>query len=898
MDLDVEGVWAMLDPVRQVGARRTKAARLSKKLHKKDRDMASASSRVKTKMQQHNDTNIVRDTDRIEMDPADHQNARGWNRKWSPIGWLRSCWKAHKAQPSETLQGGPSRATPAAARPGRIMAWFFGGSASHIADVRAATASCFWELQRQKLESLPRTRLGVLEISFDETEHELQAETLDMGAVSGPLSLGMIHCNLSWYHDDTMERYPIILPPACLADQTAECLMALIKDRFPVNIGDLAEKAKIFIIAIDSDSAPSCLKVGKGIAHLPQLLGIQTSNTQLTLHPGCLMHQTAMVAASPLKYMKILNNMFAAATWLRRGKNRMLVKKEIKSAKVKPVFTEPRPSDIAYAESIMDLPNWSTDAELHDCVKTLLPEGLPAAVNPPAFLESIPGVEPKDNPRRQRRKRFRQMLTGNWRSQHPSSRTHSCPPGCCSNPEEVADKSFSALLEAWFDTNLQIPALNRWTKLFGPCWWLLVGLSCHNLLGQAMRKLLSQVRGNSHDDGASLPAAGEPMSMEEHRRLEEKRLNRTGRWLAQQHCRPNLATAAVTLRPLHAVLSKLFEGIREMPETMANTVVPFCSAVSNPARKLILYYMARLDDPHHPYWLPISNGQWQQYDLRTAATCTLIVVAELFMRLVKPFETYPWCLITQTELARLLRAKPCCVESFADGIKTMLQAAGRDARMIDWIHEIIKEALLACPSVNIPNEDRFARTAFHCRSNNGGVVTMEAVATRHVLCELGAQHGTAYRIWQGTQPKLERTSSGEVTFCNVWSAFVHCKTGQDWAALSSEWAQLSVEQKMVYNYIWHEAAVMRGASGSKTPKERSRLLHHECLKRRHRGQWGAMIGHSGQNFWKVDKLELRTMHGQAKFHLKYSRCQPLQSARSRYVGTCCSTDNASWTCLL
>ena len=53
--------------------------------------------------------------------------------------------------------------------------------------------------------------------------------------------------------------------------------------------------------------------------------------------------------------------MFAAATWLRRAKNRMLVKKEIKSAKVKAVFTEPRPSDIAYAESIMDLPPCSTD---------------------------------------------------------------------------------------------------------------------------------------------------------------------------------------------------------------------------------------------------------------------------------------------------------------------------------------------------------------------------------------------------------------------------------------------------------------------------------------------------------------------------------------------------------
>ena len=129
--------------------------------------------------------------------------------------------------------------------------------------------------------------------------------------------------------------------------------------------------------------------------------------------------------------------------------------------------------------------------------------------------------------------------------------------------------------------------------------------------------------------------------MEEHRRLQEKRLNRTGKWLTQRHCRPNLAIAAVTLRPLHAVVSKLFEGIRELPETMANTIMPFCSAKSNPARKFILYDLARLDDPNHPYWLPISTGQLLQYDLRTAATCTLIVIGDLFMRLVKPFETYP-----------------------------------------------------------------------------------------------------------------------------------------------------------------------------------------------------------------------------------------------------------------
>ena len=211
------------------------------------------------------------------------------------------------------------------------MAWFFGGSASHVGSVRATTASRYSELQKGVLEALPRTRLAVLEIGFDETEHDMEAHFPDMGTVSGPMSLGMIHCNLSWYKNDEMERYPIVLPPACLVDQTAECVMSLIKDRFPVDMGDLAAKANTFVITINSDSAPACLKVGTSIAELPNLLGIRTSRAQLVLHPGCLMHQTAMVAAAPLKYMRIPNNMFAAANWLRRGKNRLLVKKELKA---------------------------------------------------------------------------------------------------------------------------------------------------------------------------------------------------------------------------------------------------------------------------------------------------------------------------------------------------------------------------------------------------------------------------------------------------------------------------------------------------------------------------------------------------------------------------------------
>ena len=145
-NLDVDGVWNILEPVRAMGRERTASARHRAELNKKDRDTTSAMDRVNTKLQRHNETNIVREVDRIEMESASAASSknRGWNMRWSPVGWLRSCWRVGRpkpAQPGSTSTPSSSRDTPAAARPGRIMAWFFGGSASHVGSVRAATAS-------------------------------------------------------------------------------------------------------------------------------------------------------------------------------------------------------------------------------------------------------------------------------------------------------------------------------------------------------------------------------------------------------------------------------------------------------------------------------------------------------------------------------------------------------------------------------------------------------------------------------------------------------------------------------------------------------------------------------------------------------------------------------------
>ena len=123
------------------------------------------------------------------------------------------------------------------------------------------------------------------------------------------------------------------MPPAAIQDTSAESILAGIEARLPISLADLKSKADNFTLLLNSDSAASCLKLGKAFVEHPDML-IGPGLAVNVLHPGCLMHQTAIVASTPLKWMRIVNNLFAASCFFSKAANLARAKAAVKPAKV------------------------------------------------------------------------------------------------------------------------------------------------------------------------------------------------------------------------------------------------------------------------------------------------------------------------------------------------------------------------------------------------------------------------------------------------------------------------------------------------------------------------------------------------------------------------------------
>eukprot|EP00969_Alexandrium_andersonii_P016618 728185-Alexandrium_andersonii.AAC.1 len=86
------------------------------------------------------------------------------------------------------------------------------------------------------------------------------------------------------------------------------------------------------------------------------------------------------------------------------------------------------------------------------------------------------------------------MLSGDWEQTRPSAHLHLCPLGCCLSPQVAKKKAWKAVLSVWLNTVPRIPALNRWTKLYQPIVWFLMGISMHGLLPEAVQNVLNRAK--------------------------------------------------------------------------------------------------------------------------------------------------------------------------------------------------------------------------------------------------------------------------------------------------------------------------------------------------------------------------------------------------------------------
>ena len=116
------------------------------------------------------------------------------------------------------------------------------------------------------------------------------------------------------------------LPPAFLQDTTAETLWNAILSMLPIAMQHLLKKAHMLVIALLSDSAPSCVKLGK---HFRSSSHLQTESEvvkgRASVHSCCMMHQVALVVSRLMKNTKVLCPMFCSCTLMQKGTNKMRV---------------------------------------------------------------------------------------------------------------------------------------------------------------------------------------------------------------------------------------------------------------------------------------------------------------------------------------------------------------------------------------------------------------------------------------------------------------------------------------------------------------------------------------------------------------------------------------------
>ena len=387
---------------------------------------------------------VVRAGDEIRMDSVRKAPRKGRGTRWSPVGMLRVSWsrisgpivrKQHRA-------GGPAKlpAAPAGAssRSARMFADMFQAGWSHVARVRMTVANQYLQLQEAALTRLPRSRVTIVELALDETQHRLKvgrdigvhslcmlhaklavlvcflaailqlnlcqtpsrvvrcrrlfARSLALRQCSQFLSIYVFSSETSWtpgaqgspldsfgkqesssnlanktpaprrpasnVEMSNLENFlrcdivrvclpqvegqntqdgahgkldwqwhDVVLPPAVLASASAACLKEAIGARMPLGLDVLNEKADFFTLTMNTDSAAACL-----------LLGKMMEQSYPTLQPGCLMHQTAIVTSTCLRWLGIVDHTFAGACWLRQVRNRKALLQAMQSLDFEVLF--------------------------------------------------------------------------------------------------------------------------------------------------------------------------------------------------------------------------------------------------------------------------------------------------------------------------------------------------------------------------------------------------------------------------------------------------------------------------------------------------------------------------------------------------------------------------------
>ena len=575
----------------------------------------------------HNDQTAVRADDLLLLPGSRRERVRGSGRWQSllPSAFVRVAF------------GNPAGPQVDAARHNKL-------GPTHAKQVQWTAATLCVEGQaacvRQLLDS--EMPYAIFSVMMDETSFRLRCAG-DPPEVVPVLAL---HGHLTWQSAEGsgVKDEDVVLAPVAMCNQAADCLWPALQSRCPIDLLKPFPKAQLQAICTGSDHAKAMLKVWK-------YLESKLPSGTFFIRGLCKQHATGLCIAPVTLLFDLLCPAFCSVKLLHQG--------HFHSAYMQGIFFTIQRSLVRIVAA--DSPDWRPDPADQAHAQCLLEKCYYArdlhAIH--STDEELSAHKEKDARRRAQGGRLLRLCPGNWRKKHI---VHWCQPGCCDSFMESVAKVFDSYNEVMSQV-IPVPAQNKWTQVWPVMSEVALGMGFHQVMPRAMEYAHTREQpegAHSDDDAQEARDAGVEVGcpLDERRALnreKQKRSMESLNWFRSPDTYPLLLTwMSIVSSPmrLHYFLfrdstSFLTQGL-PTPDMPRPPIFDLVDTVASRPRRALSDLEALLlpSHPRHGDALRLLydtfGASWPAGMVAKARQGALLVYGNVWRRLVKYFEGYPW----------------------------------------------------------------------------------------------------------------------------------------------------------------------------------------------------------------------------------------------------------------
>ncbi len=329
--------------------------------------------------------------------------------------------------------------------------------------------------------------------------------------------------------------------------------------------------------------------------------------------------------------------------------------------------------------------------------------------------------------------------------------------GCsCTSDTDAADFLVKLIEDACFASPPEIPATNKWNKVFPPiAWWCFICSFGGGIIKESIMDVsLSRFDTAGEANSLSLVDLIGPESDDTYRVVNNARWRKVAKWLKEPDTVQHLLIMASICTLSRPFLKRTFSDAAQVNHA---SIVQYVLASTNPALELVSALgksmtsdaITLLDTGFVAGWLARSCDTARH----KTATAVYTFMGGLMLRCVFQWEEWPYPLgklvhpgASDEEKAEVVRlfgeSGDCCVTPL-DGFTLPLRNSMPSPEAVTERDNMlfIKDTFECCACTNILIEDRFARVRRQSMCSFGQSVG--TAASNHVIGEIGALHRAA-----------------------------------------------------------------------------------------------------------------------------------------------------------